>query len=75
MTEDTEIKWHVWEVLRGTTHRDGDNLNIAVIPGRKSSCLYTTKDGVLNLLAYFKTEEKAKEACRIIDLIAKGINL
>lgn len=43
---------------------------IGNLPGRKQVCLYTVDDNVLNVLAYFKTHEKAQEALDWLDYLA-----
>jgi len=40
---------------------------IGNLPGRKQVCLYAVDSGVLDVLAYFKTHEKAQKALDWLD--------
>jgi len=43
---------------------------IGNLPGRKQVCLYAVDSGVLDILAYFKTHEKAQKALDWLDDLA-----
>jgi len=43
---------------------------IGNLPGRKQVCLYAVDSGVLDVLAYFKTHEKAQKALDWLDDLA-----
>ena len=69
MTDD----WHGWSL--GAPKSPA--LHIGYLPGRKSCCLYSLKypeDGgvVLDVHAYFRSEEHAREALRVLDLLVDG---
>ena len=63
--QSTGPDWHGWRV-------GGTVIHVGYLPGRKSCCLYTTKDvqphgAVMDVLAYFRSEEHAKQCLDILD--------
>ena len=61
--------WHGWKRDGVFTNNTDGALHIGPLPGRKQVALYIEGQGVLNVLAYFKTEEAAEWALRAIDRI------
>ena len=64
----TDGEWHGWRTPEGT-------LRIGIAPGRKLFCLFVEHEdpSVIRTLAYFNTEEDAKEVMRLLDLLAVGV--
>ena len=50
------------------------SLNVGMLPGRKRPCLYRVdrETSTLTVLAFFKDVDAAKEALRLIGLLAEG---
>lgn len=51
----------------------GEAIAIGILPDRKSHALYVESCGRLRVLAYFKTEELAREAGRVLDRLAAAL--
>lgn len=47
-------------------------LHIGPLPGRKRIALYGKRQGTIRALAYFRSEEHAREALELLDIIAKA---
>jgi hypothetical protein len=51
---------------------DGDHdwaIYIGKLPHRKQWCMYEESDGTLEVLAFFRTEEKAKRAATWLEIL------
>jgi hypothetical protein len=57
---DNDHDWHGWTTKNRSLH-------VGYLPGRKQPALYMTIGGLLRPLAYFQTEDKAKEALSFMD--------
>jgi len=57
--------------------KDAETIQFGVttFPDRKNPCLYILKGNVITPLAYFKNENKAKDFCEIIELLANAFNI
>ena len=64
----TDDKWHGWRTPQGT-------LRIGPVGGRVALIIeYGEGDSAFGLpVAYFDTENEAKEAMRLLDLLAVGV--
>jgi hypothetical protein len=56
----TEFYGHGWRVGAKSIH-------VGELPGRKQACLYVQEGSVIRTLAFFATEEKAREALEMLD--------
>lgn len=56
-------EWHGWSRVPSAS------LHIGRLPGRKSLCLYVMRGAVVEVLAYFANEERARLALATIDEI------
>ena len=60
-------EWHGWRC------RDSDDaLHVGQLPGRKSFALYVEYPGKVEILAYFRTEGRARRALELIDKLTEG---
>lgn len=58
---DQQPDWHGWEFPGiGTIH-------IGPVPTRKSICLYTIQGSVMDVHAYFRTEDHARTLLTFLD--------
>lgn len=57
------FEWHGW----GLSDSSIPSLHVGHLPGRKSLALYVTDTSVIRTLAYFRDEESAKEALKVLD--------
>ena len=48
------------------------SIYIGNLPGRKQVCLYVVDAGILDVLAYFKTHEKAQQALNWLDTLSEA---
>lgn len=64
--DDMKSKWYGFEA-------DGQTLSVGPLPGVKSIALYIAKGNEIEVLAYFKSEARAKEALDAITKLAKGV--
>lgn len=56
--------WHGWGI-KGKV----ENLHIGPLPGRKGIAFYVLREATVSPLAYFVSEERAREALALIDRI------
>lgn len=56
-------EWHGWKRADGK----GPSLHIGPLPGRSRIAMWLEDGGLLRTLAYFDSEEKARQAMEIID--------
>lgn len=56
--------WHGWRVR-------GMALHVGPLPGRKSICLYRLDGSVIDVLAYFKSEQQARKCLEFLDTAMK----
>ena len=49
-----------------------ETIAIGKLPDRESYCLYHEKQGRITPLAYFKTEQQAREAGELLELLARS---
>ena len=61
-----ESKWYGFEA-------DGQTLCVGPLPGVKRVAMYIVKENVIEVLAYFKSEARAKAALDAITKLAKGV--
>ena len=61
--------WHGWLQTRLGPECTNGSLHIGPLPGRKQVALYIEGEGVINVLAYFKSEASAEWALRAIDTL------
>lgn len=55
--------WHGWGV-------QGKSLHVGPLPGRKQICLYFHEGSVIHAVAFFKTEDHAREVLQWLDTLA-----
>ena len=58
--------------IRIETNSGVVEFGVMSIPNRKSKCLYRTRGGMVEVLAYFTSDQNADEFNRIIEIILKA---
>lgn len=56
-------EWHGWAV-------QGKALHVGSLPGRKQICLYFHEGSRIRTVAFFKTDEQAREVLQWLDTLA-----
>lgn len=57
--------------------KNGEKLvefGVTKFPNRKSKCLYKMRGAMLEPLAYFRTDDDAKEFERVMDILVEAFN-
>lgn len=76
MTKRKVFEGHGWARQNATLGQTPANcaVHIGRIPGRKSIALYVLRGGVMDVVAYCRTERVATLAVRALDHIILGYN-
>lgn len=65
-----DTKYHGYRVQ--VEGKDEFGIGVTEFPDRKRPCIYITRGTILYPLAYFKSDERAKEFMEALDLIVKS---
>lgn len=65
------MDWHGWRL---SNDDDGFSVHVGNLPGRKKVALYAESDESFQMMAYFQSEDAAREFAEWMDRVMAEIN-